>query len=419
VATSRSFLAGLGQRKWLVCAMLFFATTINYADRQVLGLLKPLLQEEFGWSEIDYGDIVFTFQLFYAIGLLGVGRLLDWIGVRRGYAGAVVGWSLAAMAHSLASTVGGFSIARAALGLSEAANFPAAVKAVSEWFRKSERALATGIFNAGANIGVLVTALGVPPLVAAFGWQGAFIATGSLGLIWLVFWLILYRNPPVTETQAETAADAATAQTDRIGWGKALRARETWAFAAGKFLTDPIWWFFLFWLPDYFGKTHGLDLKSFGPPLIAIYLISDFGSVAGGGLSSYLIKRGWTVNAGRKTAMLICALCVVPIAFVGSTDNLWLATLLIALAAAAHQAWSANLLTLPADTMPARAVASAVGFGGMAGAIGGMLMAKFVGYILETTGNYAFLFALISASYLVALGVIHLLAPRIRPARDE
>jgi ACS family hexuronate transporter-like MFS transporter len=405
-------------RRWAICGLLFAATTLNYVDRQVIAILKPTLAREFGWSEADYASIVFWFQLSYAVGLVSVGRLLDCVGVRRGFAKAVGLWSVATAAHSLARSVGGFSLMRVALGLSEAANFPAAVKTVAEWFPRAERALATGIFNAGANVGALATALCVPPLVLAFGWRAAFFATGGAGLLWLVLWLLIYRAPP---TSAAVAADLGQGPAGRSagGWREALAARETWAYAAGKFMTDPIWWFFLFWLPDYFEKAHGLNLKSFGPPLVAIYLVSDVGSIAGGGLSSFLVKRGCSLNAGRKTAMLVCALLVTPIALAAGARDVWLATALIALAAAAHQAWSANLLSLPADTVPNRLVGSVVGFGGMAGAVGGMLMAKYAGHVLQTTGSYNGLFALIAATYLAALLVIHLIAPKLQWAGED
>jgi ACS family hexuronate transporter-like MFS transporter len=406
--TTRPLLSG----RWVVCALLFGATTINYLDRQVIGLLKPTLQLEFGWNETDYASIVFWFQAAYAAGLLMSGRILDRVGVRAGYGAAVSLWSLAMMGHALARSVAGFSIARGLLGLAEAANFPAAVKAVGEWFPKSERALATGLFNAGANVGVLASIIFVPMLVTAFGWEAAFVVTGALGLLWLIPWWAIYRTPKLAANAVEWDGSGSE-PSPSASWSEVLRKRQTWAYAAGKFLTDPIWWFFLFWLPDFFHKTQGLNLLSFGPPLLVIYIAADLGSVGGGGLSSYFIRRGWSVNAARKTAMLLCALCVVPVTFAVQTNDLWTATALIALAAAAHQGWSANLLTLPADSMPGRAVASVVGFGGMMGAIGGMLMAKYAGQVLQSTGSYQGIFVLIGGSYLVALLVIHVLAPRL------
>jgi len=413
----------IGHKRWTICALLFFATTINYVDRQVIGILKPTLQAEFGWSETDYGNIVFWFQAAYAIGLLGTGRLLDRVGVRTGYGWAVAVWSIAAMAHALARTVAGFSVARFALGIGEAANFPAAVKAVADWFPKRERAFATGIFNAGANVGALLTPLVVPSIVLAFGWQAAFVATGALGFFWLLFWLPVYRRPE--EARGLSARELAHIRSDpaepeqRVPWRAILPHRQTWAYAVAKFMTDPIWWFFLFWLPDFFSKTHNLDLKTFGPPLIAVYLMADIGSVFGGWLSSALIKRGWSVNAGRKTAMLVCAVLVLPIVFAPGACDLWVATFLVGLAAAAHQGWSANVLTLASDMMPRCAIGSVVGFGGMAGAIGGMLMAKYAGYVLDGAGTYALLFGLIGSAYLLALLAVHLLSPRLEPARLE
>jgi MFS transporter, ACS family, hexuronate transporter len=409
-----------GHHRWVICALLFFATTINYVDRQIIGILKPTLEAEFGWSERDYANIVFWFQVAYAAGLLLTGRVLDRIGVRRGYVMAIVLWSLAAMAHALGRGVASFSLARVALGLGEAANFPAAIKAVSEWFPKKERAFATGIFNAGSNVGAVLTPLIVPPIVLAFGWQAAFLITGAIGFIWLVFWLRMYRTPEATPglSPTELAHIRSDPVTDErpVAWKAILPHRQTWAFAIAKFMTDPIWWFFLFWLPGFLAKNHGLDLQTFGPPLIAIYLLADVGSVGGGWLSSTLIHRGWSVNAGRKTAMLVCALCVLPISLAASADNLWVAVAIIGLAAAAHQGWSANLFTLVSDTMPSRAVGSVVGFGGMAGAIGGMLMSQYAGYVLDTTGSYAPIFAVIGATYLIALLIVHLLAPRLAPA---
>jgi ACS family hexuronate transporter-like MFS transporter len=408
--------------RWLVCALLFFATTVNYIDRQVIGLLKPTLSEEFGWSEQDYANIVFAFQAAYAIGLVSVGRLIDRIGVKWGYALAVAFWSLAGMAHAAASSVAGFMAARFALGLGEAGNFPAAVRATADWFPKKERAFATGIFNSGSNVGAIITPLAVAWIVVTMGmgWQAAFLITGALGFVWLIFWFWLFRplddNPRVNAAErAHILSDPVEPDTP-IRWAELIRHRQTWAFAIGKFMTDPIWWFFLFWLPDFFGKNYGLDLKTFGPALIAIYLLADVGSIGGGWLSSRLIARGWSVNAGRKTAMLVCALCVLPVSLAIFAEDLLVAVAIIGLAAAAHQGWSANLFTLAADVMPRRAVASVVGFGGMAGAIGGMLMAQYVGGILENVGSYTPIFLTFGSIYLIALLIIHLILPRLEPA---
>jgi len=432
--------ARVGYYRWVICALLFFAATINYIDRQVIGILKPTLQLEFGWSEIDYGDIVFAFQLAYAIGLVFAGRLMDWLGTKRGFALALIVWSLAAMAHAeapvfgpavaavlglagfaYATSVGGFMAARFALGLGEAGSFPASIKTVAEWFPKRERALATGIFNAGTNVGALLTPLAVPWITYTFGWYWAFILTGAIGFLWLVFWLPLYA-PPEQHPRLRPA-ELAYIKSDppdppaKVSWLTLLPHRQTWAFAIAKFMTDPIWWLYLFWIPDFLNRNHDLNLQSIGLPLVVIYLIADVGSIGGGWLSSALINRGWSVNAARKTAMLTCALAVVPIVLASRTHNLWTAVLLVGLAAAAHQGWSANLFTLVSDTFPRKAVGSVVGLGGTAGAIGGMLIAKLTGYILQTTGSYVPVFLIAGTTYLVALAIVHLLAPRLEPAR--
>jgi MFS transporter, ACS family, hexuronate transporter len=413
-----------GNVRWVICALLFFATTINYIDRQIIGILKPTLQGELGWSETDYGNIVFWFQAAYAIGLLACGPLIDRIGSRLGYAGAIGVWSLAAMAHALFRTAGGFSIARFALGLGESANFPAAIKSVAEWFPKKERALAAGILNAGANVGAIATPIVVPVLAINYGWRAAFIVTGLLGFIWLIAWLWFYRAPAEhknvsPEELAYINSDAPTnAEEVRIPWRKLFRYRGTWAFVTAKFLTDPVWYLFLFWLPDFFAKRHGLDLKTFGPPLIAVYLLADVGSIGGGWLSSALIKRGYSVNAGRKLALLVCALCVTPIIFASSVSSLTAAVAIIGLAAAAHQGWSSNLYTMVSDTFPRRSVASVMGIGGAAGAVGGMIMAKYVGHVLDTVGSYLPVFLWAGSAYLIALAIVHLLVPRFDPDAD-
>ena len=416
--------ARVGNFRWVVCALLFTATTINYVDRQVIGILKPTLQAEIGFNEIDYGNIVFAFQLAYAIGLLLVGRLMDRLGTRKGFSLAVIVWSIAAMAHAWARSVGGFIAARFALGLGESGNFPASIKTVAEWFPKRERALATGIFNAGTNIGAVVAPIIVPVITLRYGWPWAFIATGAIGFAWLVLWLVLYRRPE--EHPRLRAAELAHIRSDppeteaRVGWGRLFRHRQLWAFAIGKFLTDPIWWLYLFWLPDLLHRNYGLNLTNMGPPLVVIYVVADVGSIGGGWLSSSLIKRGWSVNAARKTAMLICALCVVPIVFASRASTLWGAVALIGLATAAHQGWSCNIFTIASDMFPRRAIGSVVGIGGMAGSLGGMLIAKVTGYVLQWTGSYVAIFILAGSIYLVALGIIHLLVPTLEPARlDE
>ena len=437
-ATAPPAAGRVGYVRWIICSLLFFAATINYVDRQVIGILKPTLQAEFGWSEIDYADIIFAFQLAYAGGFLIAGRMMDRIGARLGFAIAIVLWSLAAIAHAEATVFGpaaatvlglvgltysasvaGFMVARFALGLGEAGNFPAAIKVTAEWFPKRERALATGIFNSGTNVGALATPLVVPWITLSFGWYWAFVATGALGFLWLAFWLPLYRKPE--DHPRLSAAELAHIRSDppdptvQIPWGKLLGYRQTWAFMAGKFLTDPIWWLYLFWIPDFLNRNHGIDLKTIGLPLVAIYLVADVGSIGGGWLSSMLIKRGWSANGGRKLAMLVCALAVVPMIFASGAKDLWVAVALVSLAAAAHQGWSANLFTTASDMFPRKAVGSVVGLGGMAGAVGGMLIAKLTGYILDATGSYLPVFFIAAFAYLVALVVIHVLAPRLAP----
>lgn len=409
--------------RWLICGLLFCATAINYIDRQTLSFLKPLLEKDFDWHETDYGDIVFVFQAAYAVSYLFFGRLIDRLGARMGYAAAIGLWTLAHVGHALARSLGGFMIARAALGIGEGGNFPAGLKAVSEWFPKSERALAVGLFNAGANVGAIITPLVVPAVTLAWGWRAAFIVTGLFSLVWIVVWLKIYRRPE--ETRSVTPEELAIIRAEPVeaprpvAWRVLLTKREAWAYMAGRFLIDPVWWMFLFWLPDFFAKRHGLDLKNFGPPLAAVYILSDIGSVAGGWLSSSLIKRGRDVNSARKRAMLICALAVLPIAIGTQIDNLWLAVGIVGLATAAHQGFSCNLYTLPSDLFPRHAVGSVAGMGGMAGAVGGMLMAKYAGWVLETVGSYTPIFAVSATVYLLALLVIHLLSPRYEPARLE
>lgn len=407
--------------RWYICTLLFFAATINYLDRQVIGILKPTLEKEFGWSEIDYSNIVFWFQTAYAAGLLLVGRVMDRLGTRKGFSMAVIFWSLAAAGHALARSVFGFGVARFTLGLGEAGNFPASIKTVAEWFPKKERALATGIFNAGTNVGVLAAAAIVPWVTASFGWKWAFIITGLVGFVWLAFWWVIYRHPDDHPNLSEE--ERAHIQSDppdpdvKIPWLQLFPHRQTWAFAVGKFMTDPIWWVYLFWLPSFLNNKYGIDLKSVALPLIIVYLIADVGSVAGGWLSSSLIQRGWTINRARKTAMLICAISVTPIVFAAQASNVWVAVLLVGLAAAAHQGWSANMFTTASDMFPRRAIGSVVGIGGMSGAIGGMIIAKVVGYVLEWTDSYVPIFIIAASAYLVALVVIHLLAPNLEEAK--
>jgi len=422
-ATQTHLSARSGHYRWSICALLFFAATINYIDRQVIGILKPTLESQLGWNEIDYSNIVFAFQLAYAVGLLLVGRVMDWLGTRKGFSLAVLVWSVAAMTHALARSVLGFSVARFALGLGESGNFPASIKTVAEWFPRKERALATGIFNAGTNVGALTTPLVVPWITYSYGWRWAFIATGAIGFLWLIAWLAIYGPPEhharVSKPELAHIRSDPPEPTAKIAWSSLFPHRQTWAFAVGKFMTDPIWWLYLFWVPDFLHKRHGITLLNMGLPLVTIYLIADVGSIGGGWLSSSLIKRGWTVNASRKTAMLVCALAVVPIVFASKVSHLWLAVGLVSLAAAAHQGWSANIFTLASDMFPRRAVGSVVGIGGMAGAVGGMLIAKVVGYVLQWTGSYLPAFIIAGSAYLVALSAIHLLAPKLEPAHIE
>jgi ACS family hexuronate transporter-like MFS transporter len=411
-----------GHFRWTICALLFFATTINYIDRQVLGILAPDLQKIIGWSESEYGYIVTAFQTAYAIGLLLFGRFIDRYGTRVGYVVAICFWSVAAMAHAAARTALGFGLARFTLGLGESGNFPSAIKTVAEWFPKKERALATGIFNAGCNVGAVIAPAVVPWITVTFGWPAAFLATGAIGFLWIVFWILLYEVPEKKKSlsQGELAhilSDPAEPAPQKIGWMSLLRYRQTWAIVIGKFLTDPIWWFYLYWLGKFLNARFGLTLIKLGLPLVAVYALADVGSVGGGWVSSALIKRGRTVDRSRKAVMLVCALCVVPVMAASQVSGLWTAVLLIGLAAGAHQAWSANIFTFASDMFPKQAVGSVTGLGGMAGAVGGMLFSTLAGHILEWTGSYFILFVIAGSAYLLALGIIQLLAPRLTPVR--
>jgi len=404
----------------MICGLLLFAATVNYMDRQVIALLKPTLQVQFGWTEVGYSNIVLAFQLAYAIGLLFVGKLIDRLGTRKGFSLAVFLWSLAAMAHAAAGSVFQFAIARFSLELGESGSFPASIKAVAEWFPKRERALATGIFNSGANIGAMVAPVAVRWLTYRFGWRMAFIATGAVGFLWVSIWLLLYRRPD--DDPRVSAPELAYIRSDppdevrMIPWRTLITLRQAWAIALGKFLTDPIWWVYLFWMPDFLHRNLGMNLAGMQLPLIVIYTGASIGSIGGGWLSSSLLKRGWTLNASRKTALLVCALAVAPIMMAARTGNAWLAISLIALAAGAHQGWSANLYTLASDMFPRSTVGAVVGFASMFGAIGGMLVSKAVGYILQGTGSYVAVFLLAGSAYLVALCFIQALSPRLKPA---
>ena len=411
-----------GSYRWVIVGLLFAATAINYVDRQMIGVLKPTLQAELGWTESDFAGIVFWFQAAYAVGYIGFGRIVDRIGARAGYAIAFVIWTAAHMMHGTVHTVTQFALVRAGLGIGESGNFPAGIKAVTEWFPAKERAFAVGLFNAGANVGAIITPLVVPALTLAYGWRTAFVVTGAVSIIWLVAWLAVYRRP--REEKRVSAAELAWIESDPadpsvpLPWARLVRVRETWAYALGKFCIDPIWWFFLFWLPGYLGTRYHLDLKTFGPPLVAIYVLSDVGSIAGGWASSRMMRAGKTVNYARKMTMLACAIAVTPIFFAQSIDNLWVAVLVIGIATAAHQAFSANLYTLPSDLFPRAAVGSVVGIGGTVGAIGGMIFSLYVGQILERIGSYTPIFIVAGSAYFVALACVHFLSPRLAPVTE-
>lgn len=413
--------------RWTICALVFFAVTINYIDRLVFGILAPELQKVFHWSNADYTNIAFWFEVAYAIGLAGFGRVLDWIGTRRGFAFSLCGWSVAAAAHALMSTIGGFSAARFLLGLTEAGVFPSAIKTAAEWFPQKERALVTGIFNAGSNVGAVVAPLLVPWLFLTYGWQWAFIITGGIGFVWLAFWLKFY-HPPASHPRV-SAEELAYIQNDppetvseRIPWVTLLRLRQTWAFIVAKFLTDAVWRWYLYLLPLFFSQNFKLDIKNFGLPFITIYLMADVGSIGGGWLSSWLLGRGWTANAARKLAMLVCALCVLPVMFAAVVPNMWVAVFFVGLAASAHQGFSSNLFTTVSDMFPKQAVGSVVGLGGTAGALGAMLLltltAQLFGNSPAATGNkavYTTLFVIAGSAYLLSLAAMHVLSPKLQP----
>jgi len=404
-----------GRVRWIVCALLFAAVVLSYIDRLVLPTLKPELQGRYGWSESGYADLAIWFQAGYGISYVIFGRLIDRLGARAGYALAVTVWTIGHVAHVLFTSTSGMLLARIPLAIGEAGTFPAAIAATNEWFPKRERALAIGIFNAGSNVGAILTPLVVPVIALTLGWRWAFILTGALTVIWLAAWLGFYRRP--REKKSLTVEELAWIEADPVDpvqpvrWRDVLRHRQTWAYMLGRFLIDPVWWTFLFWLPDFFNKQFGVKMMDFGPPLIAVYLLADVGSVAGGWTSSRLMGRGWSLNRARKTAMLLAALCAVPIAMAPYATSLWTAVALIGLACAGHQGFSANLYALPGDTMPRGMTGSVIGLGGLAGAAGGMLMAKFAGIILETVGSYGPIFLVASCAYLAALAAIHLILP--------
>lgn len=405
-----------GNVRWIVCGLLFAAVVLSYIDRLVLPTLKPDLQARYGWSESGYADLAIWFQAGYGIAYVAFGRLIDKIGARAGYALAVSLWTIGHVAHIFFTSTAGMLLARIPLAIGEAGTFPAAIAATNEWFPKKERALAIGIFNAGSNVGAILTPLVVPIIAVTLGWRWAFILTGLLTVVWLAAWLGFYRRP--REKKGLSAEELAWIETDPVEeqrpvrWATLFRHRQTWAYMSGRFLIDPVWWTFLFWLPDFFNKQYGVKMLDFGPPLIAVYLLADVGSVAGGWASSRFMGRGWSVNRARKSAMFLAALCAVPIAFATHAPSMWVAVALIGLACAGHQGFSANLYALPGDVFPRWMAGSVVGLGGLAGAIGGMLMAKFAGVILETIGSYGPIFAVASCAYLVALLTIHLIIPR-------
>jgi MFS transporter, ACS family, hexuronate transporter len=416
--------ATIGRYRWRICGVLFFVTTLIYLDRQVLGVLAPQLQRVIGWNEIQYGNIVTAFQAAYAVGLLLAGRFIDRVGTRAGYAIAIGLWTFATLGQSLARTVLAFAIARFVLGLAEAPNFPAAIKTVAEWFPRRERALATGVFNSGANIGAIVAPLTAPWIAVYLGWPWAFVFMSAIGVGWIATWLATYRRPEqhprLASSELAYIRSEPVEASVSVPWRKLLPHRQTWAFVAGKFLTDPVWWFFLYWLPKFLNTRYGLTLTALGSPLVFVYTMSMAGSIAGGWLSARLLKRGWGLNAARKTAMLTCALTVVPIVFAASARSFWVSVALVGLAAASHQGWSANLFTLASDMFPKGAVASVVGIGGFGGAISSMLTATFTGLVLQITGDYFPMFVIAGSVYLVALLIVHLLAPRLDPAKlDE
>ncbi|WP_371136552.1 MFS transporter [Novosphingobium sp.] len=409
-----------GRYRWAIIALLFFATTVNYIDRTMLGLLAPSLGKELGWTEDDYGNIVTAFQAAYALGFLLMGWLIDRFGPKVGYAIAITIWTIGHVAHGFASSVASFMAARVVLGVGEAGHFPAVVRASSEWFPQKERALAIGWVNSGTTIGVILTA----PTLALFlntlglGWRETFIWSGLFGVVLLGLWWWFYSNPRqsgnVSEAELAWIEHDPPEKIQQIGWSRIVTKREAWAFATAKFLTDPVWFLMLFWLPKYFAATYNVDLKIVLLPMIIMYLLSDVGSIAGGWLSSKLIQRGRTANYARKVALLVSGFCVLPLLFVSGLENMWLAVVLIGIALAGHQSFSSNLLSIPPDMFPKRAVGSVIGLGGFAGGIGGMIMAKSTGLVLDATGgNYTVIFMACTTVYFIAVLAIHLLSPRL------
>lgn len=409
-----------GHVRWIVCGLLFLAVVLSYIDRLVLPVLKPDLQARYGWSESGYADLAIWFQAAYGLSYVAFGRLIDRVGARVGYVVAMTLWTVGHMAHALFTSTSGLLLARIPLAVGEAGTFPAALAAANEWFPKRERALAIGIFNAGSNVGAIVTPLIVPIIAVTFGWRMAFVVTGLLSIFWLIAWILWYRRPRahrgVERAELEWIESEPLEPQVRVKLATLLRRRQTWAYIAARFMIDPVWWTFLFWLPDFFNRQFGVKMLDFGPPLVAVYLLADVGSVGGGWLSSRLIGRGWEIGRARKAAMLAAALCAVPIAGATLAPTMWVAVLLIGLACAGHQAFSANVFALPGDLFPPWAAGSVIGVGGLAGALGGMLMAKFAGAILQRVGSYQPIFAVAACAYLLALAAVQLLVPRYRPA---
>lgn len=420
-----------GRYRWAICAILFCVITINYIDRQILGVLKPVIEQDLGWSEVDYGNIVTAFQASYGLGLLLVGRWLDKVGTRRGVAIAIAVWSLAACFHAAARSVLSFMLARVVLGLAESAAYPGAVKSVAEWFPRRERALGVGILNAGANVGVLMTPVIAIGIAGFYGWETAFLVTGAIGFVVLWAWLRFFRAP--SDHEQVTAEERAWIEQDGedvagppLGWRDALKQRQAWYFICGKFFTDPVWYLFLFWLPDFLAKTQGMELfpkgstgilATIGPALIGVYLLADVGAVAGGWMSSHLIARGWSVNRARKATLLAAALLAVPLVTVTAAPSPMVAVILIGMGMAGHQAFSSNIFAMISDMYPRRAVATIAGMGGAAGAVGGMLIAQATGWTLQLTGSYVPIVLYAGIAYLVAFGLIQALVPRMEPAR--
>lgn len=408
-----------GSRRWFVCILLFALVALSYIDRQVLSVLKLTLQKDYRWSETGYGEVAFWFQAAYGVGYIVFGRIIDRVGARIGGALAVGLWTVGHIAHVFVTTTAGFALVRIPLALGEAGTFPAALAAVAEWFPRRERAFAIGLFNAGSNVGAILAPLMVPAITLAYGWRMAFIVTGALTAVWLVVWIAFYRRP--RESNNISSAELAFIESDPepasapVAWSRLFATRETWAYISGRFLIDPIWWTFLFWLPDFFGRRYGIDLRSYGPPLVGIYLLADLGSILGGWGSSSILTRGFSLNLSRKSAMFVCALAALPVAGAMYAPNQWVAVGLIGLACAGHQGFSVNLSALPSDLFPRATVGSVVGLGGAAGALGSMLMAEYAGWVLQTVGSYTPIFIVAACAYLLALLVIHLITPNYAP----